>query len=72
MDRFWEYIKHSQTHEYGNWERGRTVSSLGIYKSDLVCSVGDDDSTATFGEIRDMKGKIRKGDVAKNGGLDRK
>jgi hypothetical protein len=23
----------------GNWERGRTVSFLGIHKSDLICSV---------------------------------
>jgi hypothetical protein len=33
--------------------------------------VGDEESTATFGEGRDMKG-IRKRDVARNGGLKRK
>jgi hypothetical protein len=33
------YINCSQIHECGNWKRGRTVSCLGIHKSDLVCSV---------------------------------
>jgi hypothetical protein len=68
----WDYINHSQIHVCGNWERGGAVSFLGIHKSDLVCSVGDDKSTATFGDGRDMKDKIRKGDVARNGGLNRK
>ncbi len=28
----------SQIREFGNWERGRAVSFLGIHKLDLVCS----------------------------------
>jgi hypothetical protein len=40
-DRWWVYINRSQIHECGNWERGRTVSFLGIHKSDLVCSANE-------------------------------
>jgi hypothetical protein len=39
VDRSWEYINCSQRHECGNWERGRAVSFLGIYKSDLLDAV---------------------------------
>ncbi len=35
----WEYINRSQIHEFRNWERGRTVSFLGIDKSDFRYSV---------------------------------
>ncbi len=38
-DRLWEYVNRSQIHECGNWERGRTVSFLGLHKSDLLCSL---------------------------------
>ncbi len=36
VDRSWEYIKHSQTHECGNWDRGRAIPFLGIHKCDFV------------------------------------
>jgi hypothetical protein len=39
VDRSWEYINRSQTHECGNWDRGRATSLLGIYKWDFRCSV---------------------------------
>jgi hypothetical protein len=29
------YVNRSQIHGYRNWERGRAVSFLGIYKSDV-------------------------------------
>ncbi len=38
----WEYINRSQIHECGIWERSRSVSFLGIYKSDLLRSAGWD------------------------------
>jgi hypothetical protein len=45
-DRSWEYINHSQAQEWRNWEQGRTVSFLGIHKSDfrysaMKAEVGD-------------------------------
>ena len=40
VDRFWEYINRSQTHECGNWGWGRTISRKGIYKRNCRCSVG--------------------------------
>ncbi len=43
MDRSWEYIKRSQTHEWGNWDWGRAISFLGIHKWDFLCSVGEED-----------------------------
>ncbi len=39
IGRSWEYINRSQKQECWNWERGLTVSFLGIHKSDLLCSV---------------------------------
>jgi hypothetical protein len=39
VNRSWEYISRSQTHECGNLERGPAVSFLGIHHSDLLCSV---------------------------------
>ncbi len=40
VDQSWKYINRSQTHECGNWDWGRAVSFLGIYKWDFRCSVG--------------------------------
>jgi hypothetical protein len=31
IDRSWEYINRSQTHEYGNWDCGRAIPFLGIF-----------------------------------------
>ncbi len=45
--------------EIGN-EAAGAVLFLEIHKSDLVCSAGDEESTATFGAGRNMKVKIRK------------
>ncbi len=33
-----EEIDRSQTHEYGNWDWGRTISFLGIHKFKFLCS----------------------------------
>jgi hypothetical protein len=38
VDRSWEYIYRSQTHECGNWGRGRAIPRKGIYKRDSRCS----------------------------------
>ncbi len=41
VDRSWEYINRSKTHEwFGNWDWGRAISFLGIHKWDFCCSVG--------------------------------
>jgi hypothetical protein len=37
-DRAWEYIDRSQTHEYGNWDKGRAITFLVIHKSKFLCS----------------------------------
>jgi hypothetical protein len=39
VDRSWEYINRSQTHESGNWDRGRAILREGIHKWDFCCSV---------------------------------
>ncbi len=39
VDRSWEYIYRKQTHECGNWDWGRTIPFLAIYKWDFRCSV---------------------------------
>ncbi len=36
---FWEYMNRSQTHEFGNWDWGRAIPSLGVHKWDSRCSV---------------------------------
>jgi hypothetical protein len=38
LDRSWEYINRSQTHECGNWGRGRAIPIKGIYKRNCHCS----------------------------------
>ncbi len=38
VDRFWEYINGSQTHECGNWGWGRAIPRKGIYKRNCHCS----------------------------------
>ncbi len=40
LDRSWEYINCSQTHEWGNWDWGRAVPRRGIHKWDFPCSAG--------------------------------
>ncbi len=40
VDRCWEYINRSQTHECGNWDWGRAVPRKGIHKWDFRCSAG--------------------------------
>ena len=39
VDRSWEYINRSQTHECGNWGWGRAIPRKGIYKRNCRCSV---------------------------------
>jgi hypothetical protein len=38
VDRFWEYLNRSQTHECGNWVWGRAIPFLGIHKWDFRCT----------------------------------
>ncbi len=39
VDRSWEYINRSQTHECGIWDCGRAIPFLGTHKWDFSCSV---------------------------------
>ncbi len=41
VDRSWEYLNSSQTHECRNWDWGRAISTkgLGIHKRDFRCTV---------------------------------
>ncbi len=39
VDRSWEYINRSQTHECGNWGWGRAIPRKGIHKRNCRCSV---------------------------------
>ncbi len=39
VDRSWDYINGSQTHECGNWGWGRAIPRKGIHKWDFHCSV---------------------------------
>jgi hypothetical protein len=39
VDRSWEYINRSQTHECGNWGWGCAIPRKGIYKQNCRCSV---------------------------------
>ncbi len=45
VDRSWEYISRSQTHQCGNWVGGRTVPRKEIHKRDFRCSA---DGTHTW------------------------
>ncbi len=38
VDRSWEYINRSQTHECGNWGWGRAIPRKGIYNRNCSCS----------------------------------
>ncbi len=39
VDRSWEYINRSQTHECENWDRDRAIPRKGILKWDFPCSL---------------------------------
>ncbi len=39
VERSWDYINRSQTHECGNWGWGRAIPRKGIHKGDFRCSV---------------------------------
>jgi hypothetical protein len=39
VNRSWEYINRSQTHECGNWDWGRAIPRKGINKWDFPCCV---------------------------------
>ncbi len=41
VDRSWNYINRSQTHECGNWGWGRAIPRKGIHKWDFRCSAVD-------------------------------
>jgi hypothetical protein len=40
IDRSWDYINRSQTHECWNWGWGHAIPRKGIHKGDFRCSVG--------------------------------
>ncbi len=40
VDQSLEYINSSQTHECGNWDRGRAIPRKGIHKWNFPCSAG--------------------------------
>ena len=40
VDRSWEYINRSQTHECRKWGWGRAIPRKGIYKRHCLCSAG--------------------------------
>ncbi len=42
VDRSWEYVNRSQTHECGNWDWGRAIPRKGIYKRNCRCSACKD------------------------------
>ncbi len=52
------YINRSQKHEYGNWERGRAVSCLGIFFSNFfifgTVSLQCKDSLSRYGELDEI------------------
>jgi hypothetical protein len=39
VDRYWEYVNRSQTHECENWDWGRAIPRKGIHEWDCRCSV---------------------------------
>ncbi len=41
VDRSWDYLNRSQTHESGNWGSGRAFPRKGIYKQNCRCSAGE-------------------------------
>ncbi len=41
VDRSWDYINRSQTHECWNWGWGRAIPRKEINKGDFLCSVGE-------------------------------
>ncbi len=56
VDRFWDYINRSQTHECGNWGWGRAILRKGIYK--WRCSVRGTRLTSRQKETRQSLIKV--------------
>ena len=54
VDRSWEYINRSQTHECGNWGRGRSIPRKGIYKRNCRCSEGESNSAYTQYKLKSI------------------
>ncbi len=50
VDRCWDYINRSQTHECGNWGWGRAIPRKGIHKWDFRCSVQEWSAIMTRGQ----------------------
>ncbi len=46
VDRFWEYINRSQTHECGNWGWGRAIPRKGIFKRNCHCSANKNNKSS--------------------------
>ncbi len=53
VDRSWEYLNRSQTHECDNWDWGRAIPRIGIYKWDFRCSAHQPDESASPGRVLD-------------------
>ncbi len=51
VDRSWEYVNCSKTHECGNWDSVRTIPFLGIHKWDFRCR----DSVVKFMDLSGIK-----------------
>jgi hypothetical protein len=51
VDRSWEYINRSQTHECKNWDCGHAIPFLGKYKLDFWYSVFSDSCNYPLREI---------------------
>ncbi len=60
MDRSWEYINRSQTHEYRNWNCGRAVPFLGIIVWDFWnCVFAVRLRCAIYGKLTIVKSTFR-------------
>ncbi len=57
VDRSWEHINRSQTHECGNWDWDRAISFLGIHKWDFSCSALYVDGWIAHGLVSNIQPK---------------
>jgi hypothetical protein len=48
VDRSWEYINRSRTHEWGNWDWGHAIPRKGIYINGIFLSVWALDNTLCY------------------------
>ncbi len=55
VDRSWDYIIRSQTHECGNFGWGRAIPRKGIHKGDFRCSVVASELTHTLNSLPHLR-----------------